>query len=248
MSDVSALPGIGELIGRGCEADVYSLGESMVFRAERVHPGRTTERALLALAAARQGGVPVPRLARSVTFAGRHGIVMERLEPTNLLQYLGRWPWLVQRAGRFMGRLHAQMHRVLAPLDLPSLEQIAYEAGPAGHPKPPRARRKDFRLLHGDFTPANLLWHPYSQRWVIVDWGRALSGDPEADVALTLVAISTGAPPESALPMVRSMAPVGRRLLASSYLQGYLQCGTLDCTAVREWVGFWDFFRKYGVT
>lgn len=246
--EFSTLPRLGELIGRGCEADVYSLSESMVFRAERVHPGRTTARALLALEAAHRGRVPVPKHARSMTVAGRPGIAMERLEPTNLLQHLGRWPWLVHSVGRFMGRTHAEMHRIPGPVDLPSLQEVAFNADRAELPKPPTTRRKDGKLLHGDFTPANLLRHPPSKRWVIVDWGGALSGDPEADVALTLVAISTGAPPETVSPLVRNLAPVGRRLLGSCYLREYLRYGGLDCGAVREWARFWRFQRRIGVT
>jgi Phosphotransferase enzyme family len=251
LSCDSAVSRLGPRIAAGYEADVHLLGESMVLRVERDHPGKTTERALLALRTAQLHGAPVPRSARSITVCGRSGIAMERLESANLLQHLGHCPWLVQSAGRLMGSIHAEIHRISGPVSLPSPQDTVLgqglhnEAGVA-LPKPPVMRSKDRKLLHGDFTPANLLRHACSRRWLVVDWGGALSGDPEADVALTLAAIRLGAPPAAASVIVRGLAPVGRRLLASCYLREYLRHGRLDYSAVREWISIWCFLHEAG--
>jgi hypothetical protein len=247
----SALPWLGPRIAGGCEADVYLLGESMVFRAERDHPGKTTERALLALGTARLRGAPVPRFARSITVGGRPGIAMERLESASLLQRLGHRPWLVQSVGHLMGSIHAEIHRISGPAILPSPQDLVLDHGlhhdvGIALSKPPVMRSKEGKLLHGDFTPANLLRHAYSGRWLVVDWGGALSGDPEADVALTLAAIKLGAPPAAASTIVKSLAPIGRRLLASCYLREYLRHGRLDYSAVREWTSIWCFLHEIG--
>jgi hypothetical protein len=44
---------------------------------------------------------PVPRVYEEIVIGGRTGLVMERLEGSDLLTIIGRKPWLVFRSGRF---------------------------------------------------------------------------------------------------------------------------------------------------
>jgi len=235
---------LGELIGRGWEADVYALSARVVFRTERSNPERTIDRATLALEAARKGGVAVPDIVSKVTIAGTIGIAMERLEPTSMLRHLGRRPWLVQEFGRIMGSIHSEMHQISGPKGLPALADSAFAHAGDELLMPPLTRGESGKLLHGDFTPANLLRHPDSKRWMVVDWGGALRGSPEADVGLTLAAIGFGAPPETASPLVRFLSPFGRRLLRSSYVREYLRHRPLEWGTVIAWTRFWVCHRR----
>jgi hypothetical protein len=244
-------PVLGPVVSRGGQADVFALGRFSVLRVDKKGTYSTTERAILAWQATQRGGGPVPAFCKVVEVGGHVGIAMERLEPEHLLCRLGRSPWIVRRVGRIMGNVHAALHEIPGPRDLPAPNDIVLER--LAHyglclPKV-RSMLMPFntgprQLLHGDFNPANLLRHPGSRRWLAVDWGSAMCGDPAADVAMTLVMIRYGSPPGSAPVIVRRLAPMGRSLLAAAYLREYLRHRALNRDAVRAWQLVWASLRS----
>ena len=132
-------PHITELtrLGGGREAEVFAWDDGQALRLARdsAHAGRM-EREALALAAAHAAGAPVPAVLGRVTVDGRPGVVVDRIDGADLLALLGRRPWLIRSIGRSCGALHAHLHGLLAPSELPSLthelcERLQSEAGPA---------------------------------------------------------------------------------------------------------------------
>jgi hypothetical protein len=243
---------LGRLLAEGREAEVFLLDERTIFRAEKAPQPSSVERALSALRAAQEHGAPVPAYCRSMSIAGREGIAMELLEPENLLHRLGRTPWAIPAVGRIMGSVHAALHGVIGPTTLPSAKDMIFQRILNSNLSAPRRRGlaslerllPDGRqLLHGDLNPANLLRHPETHKWLAVDWGGAARGDPAADVAYTLVMIARGVPPTPASNFLRALAPVGRLLLASAYLNEYLRHRQLDFRAVLRWRSIWNAIR-----
>jgi aminoglycoside phosphotransferase (APT) family kinase protein len=135
----------------------------------------------------------VPAAYEFVEVEGRPGIVFERVEGPSLLEHAQARPWTLFEAVRLLAELHAQIHRCVAPVELPS--QREWSAGDIDAVADLSATEKEAArrclaelpdgtaLCHGDFHPGNVLITPRGP--VIIDWETATRGHPLGDVACT---------------------------------------------------------------
>ncbi|HEX8068090.1 MAG TPA: aminoglycoside phosphotransferase family protein [Thermoleophilaceae bacterium] len=229
-------------IGQGREAEILEAGEGRALRLLWDPEGEPwLDREEAALRAASAAGAPVPAVYERTTVDGRPGLVMERLDGPDLLTRIGRRPWTLVAAGRVLGRLHASLHRVPAPAELPDLKDVVrllLERGadrvPSGLSAEAHERLAELpdgdRICHGDYHPANVLLGAAGPR--VIDWASASRGDPSADVCRTCLIVELGVLPAQAPALVRRLDRVGRSLLLRSYLRAY---GRLDRDRVDRW-------------
>jgi aminoglycoside phosphotransferase (APT) family kinase protein len=221
---------------------VFAWEEGRALRLMRDVPFARERVALEAAAmrAASGAGAPVPAAFEAVTIDGRPGLVVERVDGVDLLTRLGSRPWTVLSAARLLGSIHAQLHEVSAPRDLPTLKgwiEGRIRESDLVPPEHEHAALHDLdalpdgdRLCHGDFHPGNVLLS--AEGPVVIDWTGATRGDPIADVARTRILLRISPPPEGAPRLVRMLEGIGRRLLLSGYLRAY---GPLDSELVGRW-------------
>ena len=217
-------------IGEGREAEVFALEHGRVLRLARTAAGApAVDHEHAALAAAQRGRVPVPAVFERVDVEGRPGLVVERLGTGNLLLEIGARPWRVFPVGRQLGVLHARIHEVTAPSELPSVhDRLRARLESPLVPEDVRDRAlaqldalpAGDRLCHGDFNPANVLRAPDGGARVI-DWTAASRGNPAADFARAELIMRHGAVGPDATAAVKALAKVGRRLLWQGYLRAY---------------------------
>lgn len=233
-------------IAEGREAEMFAWGDGKILRLMRGSSAghrAQVERDMLVLRGALEHGLRVPEVFETTEVMGRPGIVMERIEGTDLLTLVGRQPWKVWWVAGIGGRAHARMHEVVAPPEVESTRQ-RITRGLAESPNVPRAVAEAAlqalmdlpdgdRLSHGDFHPANILMD--GDEPVIIDWTGVSRGDPAADVARTLVILKSGSPPPGTPLPLRVMTLFGRRLLTSAYIRAYRREGPLDMELVRQW-------------
>ena len=242
MTSPPDLAGLQKL-GEGREAEVFAWGEGQALRLFRDGFARRVEHERFAITAARAGRVPAPRLGELVTVAGREGVVLDRIDGETQLDLVGRKPWTLMREARRTGRLHARLHTIAAPAGLQPLEERVRERiERAGAPEKlaadAHAAMADLpvarQLCHGDFHPANILVEA-SGRHVVIDWGGAAAGPPEADVARTIVLLRL-AEPDNPSPAMRVITRIARRTLIAGYLRGYRSLRPLDDQRLWRWV------------
>jgi len=236
------------LLAQGREAEVFAEGDGTVLKLWR-EPGHgwRAQREAAALTALGEYAHQAPRLIGSVTVDGRPGLVLERVEGTDLLAELGRRPLSVFTAGRVMGEVHLAMHDCVAPDDLPELHDEVRPRIQGAEALPDDVRAVALRLLdglprgdrlcHGDLHLGNSLgsWSAPT----VIDWGDATRGDAVADVARTALLHRVGRPPPGSSRVVRTMAPVGRRILLGRYLATYRAQRPVDA----ELLGRWELVR-----
>lgn len=238
-------------IGKGREAEVFAWGKHRALRlAHETSHAEDVAREARALAAAHRAGAPVPAAYGQVTLEGRPGVVVDRVDGQDLLTVLGRRPWLVFAIGRTCGALHAQLHDVPAPAELPALHDLLRSRLSSDH-VPDDVRAAELAalddlpagdsLLHGDFHPANVLDGRDGQ--VVIDWTLGARGDAAGDVARTRLLLLRSVIPEEAPVLLRRLDRFGRRLLWRSYLRGYKQLRPLDQTLVDRWEPVWAAAR-----
>jgi aminoglycoside phosphotransferase (APT) family kinase protein len=232
-----------EKVAEGREAEMFAWGDGKVLRLLR--PGfnpASLESEVRAIEVAYAWGVPVPRAGERVSVEGREGVVLERIEGTDLLTELGRAPWTVVRAARMCGEVQARMHgcrvedeslpalkpRLERKLDSPLVPDDLAEIAKKRLATLPEGEA----LCHGDFHPANVIRSPKGP--VVIDWPNAMRGAPEADVARTLLLLGAGEP-QSYSGVMRVLTKIGRNLFIWLYTGSYMRARALDKEQVRRW-------------
>ena len=232
------------LIAQGREAEVYERGDGTVLKLlrdpEDLDRAQTEVAALQVL---RVHGYPSPRAVEIVTVEGRPGVVLERVDGSDLLTRLGRRPLAVRKVGRAMAEVHAAMHEISAPAELPSSHELLRERILSAAPLPDELRAAVLallerlpggdRLCHGDLHPGNLLGSLSAP--VVIDWGDASRGDPIADVARSDLLLRVGVPPPGSSVVLRVLDRYGRRFLADGYLTRYRRLRPFDLDRFSQW-------------
>jgi aminoglycoside phosphotransferase (APT) family kinase protein len=158
--------GVGRLLARGRDAEIFDLGPGRVLR--RAMDGRSLAAEAAVMAHAHAAGVPVPRVF-DVTDDG--AIVMDRVDGPTLLAGLLAGDVDVDDAMRTLVELHDVVHAVAAPGSLR------------------RGSLPGDRLLHLDLHVLNVI--RTAEGPVLIDWTNAMAGPPEADLAMTWIVHSS---------------------------------------------------------
>ena len=110
-----------EVIGKGLTSVVYIAGEGKVIKLFESWVAEPKVRREFAITRALHGaGVPVPAVYEIAERDGRLGIVFERIDGISLFRSVQARPWRLFSAARQLAELHAQLHGVTAPAELPT--------------------------------------------------------------------------------------------------------------------------------
>ena len=142
---------------------------------------------LSALTAARQAGLPAPRVLADVADETGALMVLEWLPGVPLAAFLWENLAMVGECGRRFGQLQRALHRVPAPAavwsvrpESASFEQPIPPGLASGLSTPPAGA-----LLHLDWHPYNVLVDADGQISGVIDWDNSRSGEPGLDLART---------------------------------------------------------------
>lgn len=222
-----ARPEIGHLLGSGKMAEAFLYGEHVLklYRHPDARSVAFGEAAILAIVG--EHGLPTPAVHEAGHFAGRWGLVMDRVPGQPLAKIAETDPTLVPAALEAMVQLHLAIHAREEIRLSPLKPRLADRIGRAPQLDAPLratllARLAQLpegnRLCHGDFHPFNIIGTPEAA--MIVDWPDATSGPPAADVARSYVLMLHGAGPD----------------LANAYLERYLALSPLTDPEIRAWL------------
>ncbi len=140
--------------------------------------------------AAHEAGIPTPMVLDVVEVDGRASIVFERVDGLSMLDRLAARQADAERLALDMAELQREMHRTVAPADLPELRARvagkiatadaigADERTEAGELL--RALPGGSSVCHGDMHPGNILIG--ERGLMVIDWFDAASGPPIADI------------------------------------------------------------------
>jgi aminoglycoside phosphotransferase (APT) family kinase protein len=182
----------GPLIGKGLTSDVFAWENGRVLKVFfDWMPRHKIEREFNLTRAIQQSGFPCPKVFDLIEIDGRAGIIFERIDGISMFRTLHAKPWRFPTAARELAALHARMHDIKAPAELPTQReqhQGWIESAKDLSPADLAAARATLArlpagdsLCHGDFHPENIL---YSTRGpIVIDWITATRGDAVLDVA-----------------------------------------------------------------
>jgi len=124
---------------------------------------------------------------------------LERIEGPGLLDLAAHQPHRIGSFARLLAELHHRLHRIPAPNGLTS---------PFG---------RGGCVLHLDLQPGNVVMTRRGP--VVLDWGWAAAGPPEADNAHTWLQLETSEVPGSV--PVRLVATLGRGMFVREFLRHF---------------------------
>ena len=233
-----------EKIGEGREAEMYVLDDGRALRLYRAGfsaagaMGQVFNQRL-----ASDSGVRVPQVYEFQLVNGRFGVIMERIDGTDLLTEVGRKPWRIYSIASQCGRTHAGLNSVLAPLSLTPVVERYTATIERAREIPDELRDAALKqlaglsdgdsLCHLDFHPANVM--EQNGRPVVIDWSNAARGPAEADYARSMLILQLGYPPPGTALTLRILAVVGRRIFRALYSRAYRRVLKLDDAQVRAW-------------
>ena len=156
--------------------------ENFVLRFDR--SGRHTDGRLAAMAAARDAGIPAPRLLGRVATSAGEAVLLSWLPGVTMLEALAAHRGRARAWGLRAGAMQRSLHAITAPASVVAVRDDADHPFAAGRtvPKLPDGGA----LLHLDWHPLNLLVDPAAVAITgVVDWDNARRGHPSLDVART---------------------------------------------------------------
>jgi Ser/Thr protein kinase RdoA (MazF antagonist) len=163
---------LGERLGWGVTSDVYAWGPGLAIKVFKPDFEDLARAEFARASVVHHAGVPSPAVHELVTVEGQLGVVFDRVDGPWALE----WP----DAATITARLHADIHDLTAPTELPRLVDTLADLGIDGLPD-------GDRIFHGDFHPGNVLAH--DGQWLVVDWSNAHRAPAAADVACSVLAI-----------------------------------------------------------
>jgi uncharacterized protein (TIGR02172 family) len=234
----------GKLIGKGLTAQVYACGDGRVLKLfESWRPAAKVEKEFIISRMVHAAGLPAPAAHELVEVEGRKGIVFERVDGRSMFEQVVARPWQLFAAARQLAELHAQLHAIKAPPELPTLrEQIAGWIDAAAELS--AAEKEELRrclatvpdgdaLCHGDFHPANILLSARGP--TIIDWSRTTRGHPLGDVARTSHLFDVADLPEESPRHILWLFQVARAALHRTYLKHYFQLRPGNPSELERW-------------
>ena len=138
-------------------------------------------------------GLCVPEVSEVIQVKDRHGLIMRRISGRSMFKMAQHKPWNSIRYLRRFAELHTEIHSHSISTGLPSQRQILETnirraVGLPGHLRTKalaalEAMPDGNQICHGDYWGGNILMTQQGE--VVIDWYRASSGNPLADVART---------------------------------------------------------------
>jgi len=232
-----------EVIGKGLTSVVYAAGEGKVIKLfESWVPEPKIRREFTITRALHAAGLPVPAVYEIAERDGRMGIVFERVDGISLFRSVKARPWRLFGAARQLAELHAQLHGLRAPVELPTQrDQLAGwidasdyppERKTAAHAQLARLPSGD-AVCHGDFHPENILLSPHGP--VIIDWIAGTRGHPVGDVARTSMLFERANLPADAGWHMKALLKCARTVLHRTYLKHYFRLRPGSREEIEAW-------------
>lgn len=230
-------------LARGRTAEVYAWDAGQVLKLfPPGYPTEEIEREARIAGIVAAAGVGAPAAGGVIALAGRSGILYARVEGKTMLEQLSQRPWTFGSLARTFGHLHAAMHERQRP-ELPAQRPSLLHAIEAAPNLPSAVRAAVIARLHslpdgdaichGDYHPDNILITPAGP--AIIDWLTASHGNPDADVARTVLMLREGEVLHVNA-VQRALITLLRRAFLHRYLGSYRRNRPCPAAAVAAWM------------
>lgn len=240
MEDMNSFSKIGE----GQDAEVYAIEDNKVLKLFRnSNDEKVALREMEILKTMYRSGLLVPKVHEYVNISSRPGFVMERITGNSILSTVEKRPYIMLRVSKMFGQYHSDIHKFVAPVEIPLLKEGLERSITAVHCLDDEIIQYTLKLLselpdgncicHGDYNPSNVIINGDSP--VFLDWGGVSRGDAASDVAHTLLILKNGQFPPNTSFLFKLALKLGRNAFANIYFRTYQHYNQLDLSVLSKW-------------
>lgn len=187
---------LGPLVALGNTSNVFGWGDDAVVKVLLPGiPDNWAVREAESTDLVHSAGLPAPTVLDLVTVDGRPGIVFERIEGASIWEEMVADPNQIPSLSLVLAEVQAEVNEARAPKGLPALEDrlcenIQQAVGLTSSQRSDALEELDGlpdgdSICHFDVHPNNVLLG--SDKPVIIDWFDSAIGDPNADIARSLI-------------------------------------------------------------
>lgn len=197
---------LGAALAAGMSAQVHAWGDGQVVKlfASSVSD-EMIDREFAASRLAAAAGLPVADARERRVIEGRRALVYPRIRGVTLLHRMRREPWrmtaLLEQLTAVQHGIHAVSGSSLRTVNEVVAIDIIHGPAPAAVKDAALARLAEMplggQLLHGDFHPGNVISR--EDGLIVIDWAKASTGDPAADLVRTEMIMRFGEGPQDAI-------------------------------------------------
>ncbi|MFC4618075.1 phosphotransferase family protein [Camelliibacillus cellulosilyticus] len=234
---------IGERIGKGATADIFTYGEGKIMKLFYPElPNELAQKEFEVSNLVMNLGLPVPKIFSMETIDHRCGIVYEYVKGAALAVELVKNREAIHKYGVTVAELQHDVHKK-EPSDMPLQKEVLKRHIKAVNLIDDNMKASIINgldqlpdggaLCHGDFHPANIMVE--GNRFTIIDWMTATMGNPLGDVARTSIILKHVVLPDVFPADFRAAFDKLRWDFLDSYLNEYLRLSGASIKEIEAW-------------
>ena len=230
------------LIGAGNTAEIFDYCEGVILKLFRKNMPRGAIEHEYDNAAKIHACFPdTPDVLGMVRLKERYGILYEKISGTDVLSLALRRPWKLRRYGCLLAKLHSRMHAVSTDIQYSVKRKLTDDIS-HGEGLTDGEKRQVLRILDGlpdgnslchfDFHIGNIMYD--GTKYSVIDWMCACSGDPAADIARTMLLMTTGEPMHMSV-VRRAYIRLCMKSMRNAYLRSYCAQSGVTRSDIERW-------------
>lgn len=243
------------LIATGTQADLFSNDNNRAYKVYRSSVCLSTiNYEYTATIKARQLGISVPKVDNIIKIGKRYAMPIEKLSGQTALELVKHQPIEGRHLGKLIAKTHIDIHKSVGSAQkangiLPQQERLASRIKQATS-FTSEIRSKMLRLLdslpngdilcHNDLHPGNIML--CGSQTVVIDWADTDVGNPIADVARTIILLTTGQSNNGNFFKQLSQKLL-QNIACNQYLHHYKKHRNIDKIELKSWLAIIAFVR-----
>ncbi len=232
-----------QLIGQGRTAEVFLYQDRYAIKLFRPSFPKTAIENEYLVCSVIGSMLDIPKVHARLTIDGRDAIVFDFIKGESGMKYLLRNPWGVKHLAEQFAGLHARIHSIPMPHEVPDLKAVLTRNMDMHGLLPEESKKTIIRYLetlpdgttlcHGDFHPDNILLH--DRNVFVLDWMTASRGNPLADVARTAVLLQWAQPGPGMPAVIRALLGTVRNKFYDRYVTQYVKLTGARLEDIQKW-------------
>lgn len=231
------------MLGQGNTAEIYQYEENKVLKLFREFMPITPIEIEYKIASMVQNQFQnVPRVYGMVKYRKRLGIVYEQILGKSMIELLQCHPLQIKQYSKQFASIHLSLHKKDIDVQTSVKEKLSRDIDNACElSSKEKEKIKQYlrtlpdgnKLCHFDFHPGNILYR--GNYPVIIDWMTACTGNPNADVARTILMMRMGEMIDIN-PFVRAVLHIATKKIGYEYLKEYMRISGVSEHEVQSWI------------
>lgn len=233
----------GKPIGKGATADVYDWTDNTIIKIfNDYEPDEAIGREINNTKALVDCNFKFPRFIEQLNCEGRRAAVYEKVVGTSMMRQMETSPFSFRKHAKKLAHLHYLVHRNhvdgIREQKAYFKERILWSKDLSDDKKEKlyklvNSMPEGDSLCHSDFHPDNILLSKNGD--YIIDWADCCNGNPCADVARTILTLTTAEVPEDISKLKRLVIKLIRNWFSTIYTKEYLKISGKTINQINEW-------------